>query len=106
MRRDAVLGFRTPLVTALLSADVATCNEVLASSIFLSATAVCTFFTRLLTALSAARLRVWRFSAWRARRIVDLWMTGIANSCTKERICNIGFCASSRQTLGAGGNSA
>ena len=61
MRRDAVLGFKTPLVTALLSADVAMCSDDLASSTFLSATAVSTFFTRLLTALSAARLRAWRF---------------------------------------------
>src|SRR5215831_19645118 len=83
MRRDAVFGLSTPLVTALLRADVATRNEVFASSIFFAAMAVCTFFTRLFTALSAARLRVWRFSACRARRIVDLWMTGIANSWTK-----------------------
>ena len=83
MRREAVFGFITPLVTALLRADVATRNEVFASSTFLSATAVWTFFARLLTALSAARFRAWRLSACRARRIVDLWMTGIAISCTK-----------------------
>ena len=84
MRREAVFGFITPLLTALLRADVATRKEVFASSTFLSAMAVWTFFTKLLTALSAARLRAWRFTDCRARRIVDLWMTGIANSCTKR----------------------
>src|SRR5512134_2576968 len=84
MRRDAVFRFSTPFVTALLRADVASRKEVLASSAFFSATAVWTFFTRLFTALNAARFLACRFTAWRARRIVDLWMTGIANSCTRE----------------------
>jgi hypothetical protein len=72
MRREAVLAFKTPLETALLSAAVATRKDVLASSTFFSATAAWTIFTSPLTALKVARFLARRRSAWRARRIVDL----------------------------------
>src|SRR6267143_4682293 len=72
MRREAVFGFITPFVTALPRADVAWRRDTVASSTFFSATAAWTFFTRLLRAPSVARVRSCRFTAWRARRIVDL----------------------------------
>ena len=55
-------------------------RELLESNVMLEAED----FMRLFTALNVARFRACRLTAWRARRIVDLWMTGIANSCTRE----------------------
>src|SRR4029077_3052853 len=62
MRREAVLGFITPFVTALARAHVASRRGTAASSTFFSATAVWTFLTRLLRAPSVARLRSCRFT--------------------------------------------
>src|SRR4029077_9129336 len=69
IRREAVFGFITPLVTALPSADVAWRRDTRASSTFFSATAALTFLMRLFRAPSVARLRSCRFTDWRARRI-------------------------------------
>src|SRR5262245_39033861 len=83
IRREAVFGFMTPFVTALPRADVAWRRDILASSIFFSATAAWTFLTRLLRAPIVARFRAFRFTDWRARRIVDLCTTGIVDSYEK-----------------------
>src|SRR6476620_5270702 len=57
IRREAVLGFITPFVTALPRADVAWRRDTFASSTFFSVTAAWTFFTRLLSVPNVARLR-------------------------------------------------
>ena len=72
IRLEAVFGFKTPFVTALANAAVASRSEVFASSAFLPSRASCTFLTTLLTALNVARFRWRRRSDWRARLIVDL----------------------------------
>ena len=61
-RREAVFGFRTPLVTALLSAAVASRKVAFASSGFLAVIASWTLRSTLRTELSVARLRKRRFS--------------------------------------------
>lgn len=72
IRLEAVFGFKTPFVTALASAAVASRSEVLASPALLAPRASWTFLTTLFTALNVARFRCRRRSDWRARLIVDL----------------------------------
>lgn len=75
-RREAVLRFSTPLLTALCKAAVASRSDAFASAAFFWSTALRTFRMAPLTELSTARFRWWRFSACRARLMVDLWITG------------------------------
>ena len=71
-RREAVLRLTMPLVTALLNAEAASRKLALAASAFFSSTACSTFLMTPLTPLITARFRRVRFTACRARLIVDL----------------------------------
>ena len=69
---DCPARWRVPLVAALCSSEVASRKEVWAMSLFLSWTASCTFFIKVLTRRRMDRFRSCRFKVWRAALIADL----------------------------------